>query len=55
VLGILATISLLFYAVVRDNDIEYGSSVYIIGLLLQIIGFLIYWIYFGLSFKHSEE
>ena len=45
----------LFYAVVHDNDIEYGSFAYIFGLLLQIIGFLIYWIYFALSFKHSEE
>jgi hypothetical protein len=55
VLGVLSTISLLFYAVVRDSDIEYGSFPYIFGLILQIVGFLIYWIYFGLSFKHSEE
>ena len=55
VLGILATISLLFYALVRDNDIEYGSFAYIFGLLLQIIGFAIYWIYFGLSFKYGDD
>ena len=55
VLGILSTISLIFYLLVRDDNIEYGGSVYIFGLLLQFIGFWIYWIYYGLSLKHPQE
>ncbi len=55
ILGILAAMSLLFYAVVRDNSIDYGSFAYVLGLLLQIIGFVIYWTYFVLSFKYSDS
>jgi hypothetical protein len=55
VLGVCASISLMFYAVVRDDDIGYTSAPYILGLLLQISAFVFYWVYFGLSFKHEED
>lgn len=55
VLGAAASISLIFYATVRDSDIGYTSAPYIIGLLLQISAGVFYWVYFGLSFRHDEE
>jgi hypothetical protein len=55
VLGILSTISLIFYLLTRDDGIEYGSGWYIFGLILQLAGFWFYWIYYGLSLKHPQE
>jgi hypothetical protein len=55
VLGICSTISLIFYMLVRDDSIGYGSFWYIFGLVLQLVGFWTYWIYYGLSLKHSQE
>jgi len=55
VLGILATISLIFYMLVRDDGIGYGSGSYIFGLVLQFAAFWFYWIYYGLSLKHPQE
>lgn len=54
VLGILSLVSLVFYMMVRDDGIEYGSFWYVRGLILQFAGFWIYWIYYGLSLKHRE-
>jgi hypothetical protein len=55
VLGVCASISLIFYAVVRDDKIGYTSAPYIVGLLAQIFACVFYWVYFGLSFKHEED
>jgi hypothetical protein len=55
VLGILSLISLVFYMMVRDDGIEYGSFWYVGGLILQFAAFWIYWIYYGLSLKHTQE
>jgi hypothetical protein len=55
VLGLLALMSLLFYAIVRDDAIDYGSAPYVLGLLLQIAGFIFYWLFFGLSFKYGDD
>lgn len=55
VLGILATIELIFYMLVRDDGIGYSSGWYIFGLILQFVAFWFYWIYYGLSLKHPQE
>ncbi len=55
VFGVLSSMSLLFYLLVRDDNIDYGSFPYVAGLLLQIAGFIIYWLFFVLSFKYSED
>jgi hypothetical protein len=55
VLGILSTISLIFYMLVRDDGIGYGSFWYVGGLILQFAGFWFYWIYYGSSLKRREE
>jgi hypothetical protein len=55
VLGVLSSISLIFYALVRDDKIGYTSAAYVIGLLMQISACVFYWIYFVVSFKHDED
>ena len=53
-LGILAFISLMFYAFVRDDGIEYTSGWYIFGLLAQISAFIFYSVYVVISIKRAQ-
>lgn len=54
VLGCLATISLIFYAVVRDDEIGYTSAWYLFGLFMQIAAWGFYWVYFILTITRHE-
>lgn len=53
VFGILSFCALLFAAIVGDNSIDKGSAIFIIYVIMQVLAFVWYWLYFGLTFRYS--
>lgn len=56
-LGILSTIAIVVSLTVANNDVrvDKGSWVFVLGLVIQILAAIWYWLYFGLTFKYQSD